>query len=645
MKKNIMILLASTFVLGACDYNEKYFKELEDMSKPEDIAKIEHTLTAEEYASIGSLTANKELAIAKDEKLGEEEAIYVKALGQLKTKQAFDEVITASEFAPAFLANKWYTKDENSAVLLTYNQMVDRPEYLTQLEAAKEYVVSADDYENVWGEVEAQFFTPEKTFAKSANDILSDAFKDAEDNDLVAVNYTFSIVEPGGGESSPYYLNEDFEDFSLDSWVQQNNNNPTRLWQYRDYSGNHYLQFSSFKSGAKDECYIITPVVNIRESAELKFDVNVGNYNGDCISVLISTDYVDDAKTATWKDVTSSFTFPQPDKGYSEFQEAGSYDLKDFVGKKIVVAFLYKGDGTGASGAITSTVQLDNVVIAKKGATRSLLTRAVSAVSEKAEIYQLRGSAWVPYTKALVLSRDDYKAMGIDEFSSKAAPSKYLPKYLAQKNPYAEEEAIEAVLYKYDKAFGAAEYVMLNDKWGELPHFVQETSQFVYTNNKWVYNPSTLVVLPVERNNLTSSAFYQAITDWVWENIDQKELGVTKKGEGYVTSYGNNEYYFGASAYQNNMDLRPGKFPEQYAAGYAGLSNEEITTKIKGRYPQAFQVGLEAIYTNVAPIEGIEIIYTVQFGVYDLSNRTFTIKYKVVGPGKFEYIEDSLVEL
>ena len=47
-----------------------------------------------------------------------------------------------------------------------------------------------------------------------------------------------------------------------------------------------------------------------------------------------------------------------------------------------------------------------------------------------------------------------------------------------------------------------------------------------------------------------STLYYQTCVDWVKAQIDDKT------GATYVTSYGNNEYYSGTSAYQGNVDLR-----------------------------------------------------------------------------------------
>ena len=77
---------------------------------------------------------------------------------------------------------------------------------------------------------------------------------------------------------------------------------------------------------------------------------------------------------------------------------------------------------------------------------------------------------------------------------------------------------------------------------------------------------------------------------------------------------------------------------------YNGLSDEEITNLMWERLPEAFPHALEVLYADVAPIEGIEIIYTINFGIYDGVTTMWTIQYKVTGVGQFTYVEGSLKE-
>ena len=61
------------------------------------------------------------------------------------------------------------------------------------------------------------------------------------------------------------------------------------------------------------------------------------------------------------------------------------------------------------------------------------------------------------------------------------------------------------------------------------------------------------------------------------------------------------------------------------------------------RLPEAFVPALEALYGDANVVSGVEVIYTIYFGVYDGSTSvTCTIQYELIGQGKFQYIECSL---
>ena len=101
-----------------------------------------------------------------------------------------------------------------------------------------------------------------------------------------------------------------------------------------------------------------------------------------------------------------------------------------------------------------------------------------------------------------------------------------------------------------------------------------------------------------------------------------------------------NEYYFGSSAYQNNFDFRINAWQGQ--GTYPGMQGEELTALMWERLPQSFPHALETLYPNAAPVDGMDVFYTINFGIYDGSTKMYTIQYKVVGQGQFEYVEGSL---
>ena len=164
--------------------------------------------------------------------------------------------------------------------------------------------------------------------------------------------------------------------------------------------------------------------------------------------------------------------------------------------------------------------------------------------------------------------------------------------------------------------------------------------QFVRSNGKWVYNPSSLIELKAEKGNPLTTAYMQAGVDWVKEHVDAP-LGVAA-GTGYVSNKGNNEVYSGLSAYYGNADLRPSAARAQYAKEYASMSDAEITAKMAERLQQTLGAALTKLNPEAVPVAGLDVIYTLRFGVYDGNvTKTYEMKFKVVGKGQFEYVKDS----
>ena len=160
-----------------------------------------------------------------------------------------------------------------------------------------------------------------------------------------------------------------------------------------------------------------------------------------------------------------------------------------------------------------------------------------------------------------------------------------------------------------------------------------ETRPYAFNGSEWVYSPSVTIDLPAGKNNAEVSAFYQAITDWVIANHPE-----------YVTSYKNNDYYYGGSAYQNNFDFRVAKWKEQ--GTYDNLSDADIEALMWERLPESFPHALEVLYADADVAEnGVPVIYTINFVIYDGSNTNWTIQYEVVGKGQFTYVEDSLKQV
>ncbi|MDE6557248.1 MAG: hypothetical protein K2K55_09850, partial [Duncaniella sp.] len=203
---------------------------------------------------------------------------------------------------------------------------------------------------------------------------------------------------------------------------------------------------------------------------------------------------------------------------------------------------------------------------------------AVPSANENA-IYCLTGANWAPAANTVVLSHAAYQAMGqrYDNLSEDG-PELYLPTFLKNKYPYAQADDVKFVVYYYysgSTTTRAAQYVFDGTSWREGNVIVLQTLQFVKSKGKWNYDPSVTVTLPAGRGIAISTLYYQTCVDWVKANVPD--------GAAYVSSYGNNEYYCGTSAYQGNVDLRPTAAKTQYP-GYDSMSDDEVVALEKKRF-------------------------------------------------------------
>ena len=279
-----------------------------------------------------------------------------------------------------------------------------------------------------------------------------------------------------------------------------------------------------------------------------------------------------------------------------------------------------------------------------------------------ATLWKNNGTAWTHYNNSsvYVMQKADYTTMNIkyDNFSGTQADT-YLPAFLKNKYPYATKNKKVGIAYKFFNSgkttVKADEYVYDGTNWAKTSSISTEkrTDQFVKHNGKWMYNPSVTINLPPIRNDAVIMAYYQAAVDWVWENIDQP-AGCTAKGQGYVTSFGNNDYYGGMSAFFNNVDMRPDKAREQVAkstidaiknAYPASMTDEQVEAKMTENLIAELNGMLQKKHPEAAPVEGIDVIYTINIPIFKgtpVEQNTHTIQYKVVGQGKFEYVDGSL---
>ncbi|MCO7318422.1 DUF5689 domain-containing protein [Riemerella anatipestifer] len=132
-----------------------------------------------------------------------------------------------------------------------------------------------------------------------------------------------------------------------------------RFWEQKAFSGNNYIQISSFKSNTNVNAYFIVPA-EFTGTSKLSFQTKDGYYTGEALKVYYTTKYTPggEVNKADLVDITSKFTFSKGNvNGYAvDWVNSGEFTIP-ITGKGYII-FEYAGTTT-----ITTTMQLDNITL------------------------------------------------------------------------------------------------------------------------------------------------------------------------------------------------------------------------------------------------------------------------------------------
>ena len=187
------------------------------------------------------------------------------------------------------------------------------------------------------------------------------------------VQMTGERCEDGGnepGEAVALPFTENFEAqpsgtgtaVNIAGWTNVNVNDGSRVWEVREFDNVKYAQTSAFSSNENPyEVWMVTPGLILPEGSAptFTFDSKDGHYNGDPLTVKISTDFTGDVTTATWDTLNVTLSVGNT-SGYGQnFVPSGDIDLSAYAGQVAYIAFQYKG----ASNGVTTTYQIDNISV------------------------------------------------------------------------------------------------------------------------------------------------------------------------------------------------------------------------------------------------------------------------------------------
>lgn len=637
--KKSLLLGVVAFGMASCgenSWNDTYLDGFVGGPNLSNVQTLNYTLTADDYKNLAENSANKAIAA---------EAGVSDALSAVSTLHYLNADIDAETYIPNFLSDpdfQYFTLSDGSAINVTYKVAKDLPEEMIALNAAEEWLM-------------ANTFTSVSQAASEIPGLLKSKYTNAQSGDYVVVNYDLTGA-PSARNGKPA-TRADFEMSNVLGAVSLNDEISVKGvvsgickqgFMLTDKGGTILVYFgSSFDMNA----YAL--------GDELEVSGKVSSYNKGfqlpSSSVITKLGHMD-------------YTYPEPAVISGADMDAAITRTTDetaryvqFTGQISISGNYYNVIVPGATTAQGSLYQFDpSMFMAMENGKSYVFTGYFSSISSSryynilvtdiAEgapepgstyaVYKYSGSAWAQAEDVDVLQSADYAAMGSSDCSLKdSQPERYLPTYLANKYPYAAADTKKYVLYRYlngaEVVLRSEEYTFNGTEWINSVSnggIISETNQFVKRGGAWKMDPSIELTLPVGKNQPTSTWFYQAVVDWVKENVAD--------AADYIDSYGTAEYYSGCSSYQGNLNVNATYDKIMDNPRYAGMSTEEIEETMWTRFKTETCPGaLSVLYPNMAPIGDMQPTVTITFTAWTTGkiNKVYTIVFSCIAKGTFEF--------
>ena len=697
--KSLMLGAALVASLSACDENAWNDEYLDGFETPTITKKetVEYTMTAADIKKVANMPANIALASERGE------TALLEAVGQNGfftaeiTPEYYAPAWLDSLSGVKGSINFWLS--EKSTLKLSFPTSDALPAELTGIQNGENITISEAQYQQVW-DSETDFteaFAPSKPADKELPGLLLEAIDGAVEGDFAVVTYNVASQDPSfGGGSTPGPDEPSFEmsstiaslaigspieakgivtgickqgyiltDLSGSTLVYYGNSfdiDSYAIGQQREVSGTGAcfggcLQIGSVSTDelCGTETYTFPTPLEITGPIFEQFSTDrqalkAANDGGAPVYAEIK------GATFTQSGNYINFTVPGADKTKAE---GSGYQVPAFITDIMTfdTPIDVKGYVIGCSGKAFVTFLVTEVngnaplapAAVNVETVGSRAGVALSSVEEKA-VYRFNGSAWSLCKDVVALTSREYAQMGASSSLTSAQAAEYLPIYLAAKYPYAKENDTYYIVYNFKnddntiKNF-TSRATFTGTEWAvttintDMMQFVRAGKGNGWSN--WVYDPSVYIDLPGGKNS-TSAPFWQACVDWVYEHVDVPVFGAESitSGVGYVTTYGNNDYYTGASAYQCNIDLRASAARKQVPSVYGDMPDDDVVATMKRHFEE--EVGpaiLAKLYPDAQPGKGVDLYYVLSFVMYNGSSHDEVIRFLVTAPGTFEFVD------
>lgn len=137
----------------------------------------------------------------------------------------------------------------------------------------------------------------------------------------------------------------------------------SRYWQVKTFSGNKYIQMSSFGGTPEANRTLFFVPVDFTAASTFSFMSKLGFSNGNPLKVYYTTNYVpgSDATTATLTQIMGLTISPGLATGYpTSFTPSGTWNIPGTLTGNGFIVFEYVGNGSGGT---TTTAQIDDILI------------------------------------------------------------------------------------------------------------------------------------------------------------------------------------------------------------------------------------------------------------------------------------------
>lgn len=298
-------------------------------------------------------------------KVDEEAFIKRMSITQAKNNQYINMLIEfdAVQFTDASLGKKYYDPSLNNLGGATNHEITDEFGNKIIVRVSEYATFAGNEIPSLNGKIRGVLTKYNNDFqfmVRTLNDInltqprlVIDFFPPIVGNALVydtSLNEPFTSYTTNNQQNFPKYIN----DAAVGS----------RYWQRKIFSGNTYIQMSSFGGTPEANRSLFIVPVNMTAANTFSFQTKAGFANGNVLKVYYTTNYVPGTQItlATLVDITSSFTIsPGLPSGYpTNFTASGVYNIPAGITGNGFFVFEYIGNGSGGP---TTTMQIDNIVI------------------------------------------------------------------------------------------------------------------------------------------------------------------------------------------------------------------------------------------------------------------------------------------